>query len=587
MILDNSKILKYLFEADTVETPDQEKVDAPKGFDEDPLGFIINKYDTLRSNLEELMGENFREYLTAIFIIADKPTTFKLILHNGQVFYMTYMGNQCYECNVAGKRHYLDNIGTKERAMLAIVRLLKYGNPLKTKGAEGTEQATREEESGEETAAATPAEETPPAEGGEELTESNVLSNLIESMIKEGDTSGSTNAEKVIEILFNIKYEVNSEKEMEALLKNKKDSRVKFILDYFNEFIKKGNPATIYYKACVDLPKSGKAQQLGAKSYGTTDTWKNFGGLKTVTSKTDVATEKLNFSVKNGSTKVRVLDASAPQVKALINYSVASIGYKPQIEKEITTSINKLQKIYTSSSTTLSRIYKGKKYGLGDLRKITDDELQKLIVEFDKNTKDLNNIVDSIFAKASTNPKFKEVFIEESLSGKTMFGTKSPGHADEILTFSSDFSIINSHKISKVTKEVASNYTVPKFGTKSSGSRIGKTVQQFYDPKKAINELFDKAEQLEKEKQQLLENRTLMEDSAFQKAFDYIRQKGVDVLNKIKQFVSNVLDKVKSFIDKLTELVKTSFTKALYVLGIDVEIEEIPSIDADIEYQNL
>lgn len=177
MIIDNSSILKYLFEADTVETPDQEKVDAPKGFDEDPLGFIINKYETLRSNLKELMGDNFREYITAIFIIADKPTTFKIILHNGQVFYMTYMGNECYECNVAGKRHYLDNIGTKERAMLGIVRLLKYGNPLKTKGAEGTEQGTREEapaETGEEA----PAEETPEA-GAEELTESMLLKALL------------------------------------------------------------------------------------------------------------------------------------------------------------------------------------------------------------------------------------------------------------------------------------------------------------------------------------------------------------------------------------------------------------------------
>ena len=71
---------------------------------------------------------------------------------------------KAYQATVAGKNYYLMNIGEKERCMIAISRLLRFGNPLKTKGPEGAEKATREEAPGEETAAGEqPAEEQPAA----------------------------------------------------------------------------------------------------------------------------------------------------------------------------------------------------------------------------------------------------------------------------------------------------------------------------------------------------------------------------------------------------------------------------------------
>jgi hypothetical protein len=170
-MINNNTLLRILLEAD--EEPKEDN--KPKGFDEDPMGFILNKYEGLHTSLTELMGDDYKEYLTAVFIIAAKPTTFKIILHNGQYFFMSYMGNSTYECNIAGKRRYLNNIGTKELAMLEIVRLLKYGSPLNQKGPEGAEMSTRPEEN----EAATTGEE---AGGGEVASEPKQNEPLAESI---------------------------------------------------------------------------------------------------------------------------------------------------------------------------------------------------------------------------------------------------------------------------------------------------------------------------------------------------------------------------------------------------------------------
>jgi len=150
MMIDNNNILKILLEADADPNDPQkqpnEKPTKPHGFEEDPMGFIIRKYHGLTRTLVELMSSDFKQYLTAIFVVAPKPTTFKIVLHNGQFFFITYMGKGFYEANIAGKRYYMNNIGTKERAMQAIARLLKFGSPLKTKGPEGAEQGTRDDD---------------------------------------------------------------------------------------------------------------------------------------------------------------------------------------------------------------------------------------------------------------------------------------------------------------------------------------------------------------------------------------------------------------------------------------------------------
>lgn len=133
-----------------------------KSFEDDPINFILQKYPTLRKTLEMLMSPAYKDYITGIYIIAPKPTTFKIVLHNGQTFMLTFLG-KAYEATVAGKKFYLQTIGERERATNAIARILAVGNPIETKGPEGEEKTAGEPEEAEE--------ETPPAEEEAEETE--------------------------------------------------------------------------------------------------------------------------------------------------------------------------------------------------------------------------------------------------------------------------------------------------------------------------------------------------------------------------------------------------------------------------------
>lgn len=132
-----------------------------QSFDEDPINFLLQKYPTLRKTLEMLMSPAYKDYITGIYIVAPKPTTFKVVLHNGQFFLLTFLG-KAYEATVNGKKFYLQTIGERERCTNAIARALAIGNPIQTEGPEGEEQVAGEPEEAEEAAAPeeTEAEET-------------------------------------------------------------------------------------------------------------------------------------------------------------------------------------------------------------------------------------------------------------------------------------------------------------------------------------------------------------------------------------------------------------------------------------------
>lgn len=138
-----------------------------QSFEDNPIAFILNKYPTLTQTLELLMTPAFKDYVTGIYIVAPKPTTFKIVLHNDQDYILTFL-EKAYEATVAGKKFYLRTIGEKERAINAIARLLTLGNPISTKGDEGEEQTS--DTGTEEPQAA--AETAPPEEAAAAETES-------------------------------------------------------------------------------------------------------------------------------------------------------------------------------------------------------------------------------------------------------------------------------------------------------------------------------------------------------------------------------------------------------------------------------
>ena len=87
---------------------------------------ILFKYPTLTKTLVDLLTKDFKDYITGVYIIAPIPTTFKVVLHNNQFFYLTYMGRS-WIAKISGKKYYLLNLGEEERARVAIANLLMLG----------------------------------------------------------------------------------------------------------------------------------------------------------------------------------------------------------------------------------------------------------------------------------------------------------------------------------------------------------------------------------------------------------------------------------------------------------------------------
>ena len=108
-------------------------------FEDDPKGYILQKYPSLKGTLQDLMTTSFDEYITGIYVMAPKPTTFKILLHNGQQFFLIY-AKDSYVAKIQGKKYYLLNLGEEEYAIKAIADLLTMGMPPGAKGPDDEEE---------------------------------------------------------------------------------------------------------------------------------------------------------------------------------------------------------------------------------------------------------------------------------------------------------------------------------------------------------------------------------------------------------------------------------------------------------------
>lgn len=102
-------------------------------FEKDPIEYIIQKYPSLEATLIDLLTNTYKDYLTGIYVMAPKPTTFKILLHNGHSFYLIY-NKSSYICKISGKKYHLIDIKDEEYATKAISNLLLLGIPPSTQG---------------------------------------------------------------------------------------------------------------------------------------------------------------------------------------------------------------------------------------------------------------------------------------------------------------------------------------------------------------------------------------------------------------------------------------------------------------------
>jgi hypothetical protein len=188
-------------------------------FESNPLEFMLMKYPSLEETLVELLTEDFRDYLTGIYIMAPKPTIFKIVLHNNQYFYLTWMG-KTYQAKVSGKKYYLSSIGDLERATVGIAELLMKGAPPQAAGPDAETTATVEPETSTE-------EEVPtetPEEAPEEIQESKkkFLLNLLENIVTELTISPDYQTKKGPNPYYTITSEAESN--VKKALKGKADT---------------------------------------------------------------------------------------------------------------------------------------------------------------------------------------------------------------------------------------------------------------------------------------------------------------------------------------------------------------------------
>lgn len=131
-------------------------------FEDNPLEFILQKYSSLDSTLTDLMTDKYRDYITGVYILAPKPTTFKVLLHNGQEFYLVY-GPKAYTAKISGKKYNLMNLKEEEFAITALALLLELGMPPGSEGPdeefENETDLKADEPETEETPTEEPAEE--------------------------------------------------------------------------------------------------------------------------------------------------------------------------------------------------------------------------------------------------------------------------------------------------------------------------------------------------------------------------------------------------------------------------------------------
>ncbi len=109
----------------SVEQPDAEiDLDNPEPVSLDSERFpVLVKFPTLKDTIIKLLTDQYELFLKDIEWVAPRPTTFRIILANDQVFYLIYT-DRTWIGKVEGKKYYLLNLSEEQNCIEAIARIL-------------------------------------------------------------------------------------------------------------------------------------------------------------------------------------------------------------------------------------------------------------------------------------------------------------------------------------------------------------------------------------------------------------------------------------------------------------------------------
>jgi hypothetical protein len=87
---------------------------------------ILGKFPTVKKTLVSLFTHEFDEFVEDVKWTVPKPSTFMVVLKNGQSFDLKWTGKG-FEATVEGKRYFLNNVSDYQQALDSLNRILKDG----------------------------------------------------------------------------------------------------------------------------------------------------------------------------------------------------------------------------------------------------------------------------------------------------------------------------------------------------------------------------------------------------------------------------------------------------------------------------
>ena len=98
---------------------------AYQGDPSSPMNVMLANFPELRQALEKLLTMQYRIFVNDIQWVAPKPTTFKIILANGQFFNLIW-NTEDFLAKILGKKYDLLTLKERENAVKAVANLLQY-----------------------------------------------------------------------------------------------------------------------------------------------------------------------------------------------------------------------------------------------------------------------------------------------------------------------------------------------------------------------------------------------------------------------------------------------------------------------------
>lgn len=87
---------------------------------------ILQKFPTLRKTLEDLLTDNYDEFVDQVKWISPKPSSFEVILKNGERFFLKWNGGG-FSAEIGGKTYDISTVQGFQRALSALGEIFQTG----------------------------------------------------------------------------------------------------------------------------------------------------------------------------------------------------------------------------------------------------------------------------------------------------------------------------------------------------------------------------------------------------------------------------------------------------------------------------